>query len=132
VPYLTAVENVMLPLCVSGIKSSDMEDMAVDTLSRVGLGEKAKRLPSQLSGGEQQRVAIARALVNKPPIILADEPTGNLDTKTGEEIFRLFRELNASGETVIMVTHNPELASRTGRVIRMRDGLVIAEEEHER
>jgi len=106
--------------------------MAIATLSRVGLGEKGKRLPSQLSGGEQQRVAIARALVNKPPIILADEPTGNLDTKTGEEIFRLFRELNTSGETVIMVTHNPELAARTGRVIRMRDGLVISKEEHER
>jgi putative ABC transport system ATP-binding protein len=125
VPYLTAVENVMLPLCISGIKSVEMEEMAVESLSRVGLGDKVRRLPSQLSGGEQQRVAIARALVNEPPIILADEPTGNLDTKTGEDIFRLFSELNDSGETVVMVTHNPELARRTQRVIKMRDGLVI-------
>ncbi len=131
IPYLTAAENVMLPLCISGVKPSEMDDMAVEALRRVGLAEKSRRLPSQLSGGEQQRVAIARALVNEPPIILADEPTGNLDSKTGEEIFRLFEQLNASGETVIMVTHNPGLAKRTQRVIQMKDGLIYTAYENE-
>jgi putative ABC transport system ATP-binding protein len=90
----------------------------------VGLGDKAHNLPSELSGGQQQRVAVARALVNSPPIILADEPTGNLDTRTGEDVFGLFRELNEAGETVIIVTHNPELSSRTERSVRLRDGLI--------
>jgi putative ABC transport system ATP-binding protein len=124
IPYLSAVENVMLPLCISGEKK--MEELALNSLERVGLRDKARRLPSELSGGEQQRVAIARALVNEPPIILADEPTGNLDTKTGEEIFHLFKELHHSGETVIIVTHNPELARRTGVTIKMQDGSVLS------
>jgi putative ABC transport system ATP-binding protein len=124
IPYLSAVENVMLPLCITGEK--EMEDLAVRSLERVGLKEKARRLPSELSGGEQQRVAIARALVNEPPIILADEPTGNLDTKTGEEIFHLFKELHHSGETVIIVTHNPDLAMRTGVTVKMQDGTVLS------
>lgn len=124
IPYLTAVENVMLPLSITGMKDAEQDERALEALGRVGLGKKARRLPSQLSGGEQQRVAIARALVNEPPIILADEPTGNLDTKTGEEIFRLFERLNEAGETVVIVTHNPQLAARTKRVISMRDGLM--------
>jgi putative ABC transport system ATP-binding protein len=122
IPYLTAAENVMLPFCVTGRK--DMKDLALGALERVGLGHKADRLPSQLSGGEQQRVAVARALVNEPPIILADEPTGNLDTKTGSEIFGLFEELNRAGETIILVTHNLDLAERTHRMVRMKDGLI--------
>jgi len=123
IPYLTAVENVMLPLCITGDRG--MKDRALASLERVGLAAKSSRLPSELSGGEQQRVAIARALVNEPPIILADEPTGNLDTKTGEEIFHLFKELNHAGETVIIVTHNPDLAKRTGVTVKMQDGTVV-------
>jgi putative ABC transport system ATP-binding protein len=122
IPYLTAVENVMLPLTITDIRGK--KDLALGALGRVGLEEKAGRLPSQLSGGEQQRVAIARALVNEPPIVLADEPTGNLDTKTGEEVFSLLAELNRAGQTVIIVTHNPELAIKTHRVIKMKDGCI--------
>jgi putative ABC transport system ATP-binding protein len=129
IPYLTALENVMLPLSITGRK--DMEELAHESLAMVGLNQMAGRLPSQLSGGEQQRVAIARALINEPPIVLADEPTGNLDTKTGEEIFALFEELNRAGQTVIIVTHNPELAGKTGRRIRVKDGLLDSISERE-
>jgi len=123
IPYLTAGENVMLPLCVTAKK--DMERLSKDALSKVGLTHKASSLPSQLSGGEQQRVAVARAIVNKPPIILADEPTGNLDTETGAEIFGLLEELNREGHTVILVTHNQELAEKTQRIIRVKDGSIV-------
>lgn len=125
VPYLTAAENVMLPLCASRRPVGERRERAAEVLRRVGLAGKLRRLPSQLSGGEQQRVAIARALVNEPPLLLTDEPTGNLDTRTGEEIFALFRELNGAGETIVMVTHDPGLASRADRVVRMRDGRVV-------
>jgi putative ABC transport system ATP-binding protein len=128
IPYLSAVENVMLPLCIMG--ENGMEELSHEALDRVGLSGKARRLPSELSGGEQQRVAIARALVNEPPIILADEPTGNLDTKTGEEIFHLFKELNKTGQTVILVTHNPNLAKRTGWTVNMKDGAVVSVREN--
>jgi len=124
IPYLTALENVMLPLSIISMPGAEKKDMARESLLRVGLAEKGHRLPTELSGGEQQRVAVARALVNEPPIVLADEPTGNLDTRTGGEVFSLFEKLNASGQTVIIVTHNTELAARTGRVIRLKDGLV--------
>jgi putative ABC transport system ATP-binding protein len=124
IPYLTAGENVMLPLCISKVK--DMEELARSALRKVGLDHKMSRLPSQLSGGEQQRVALARAIVNSPPIVLADEPTGNLDTDTGEEIFNLLRELNKDGHTVILVTHNKELAERAKKIIRLKDGRVVA------
>jgi len=129
IPYLTALENVMLPLSITRMKDREMEELARGSLSRVGLGDKARRLPSELSGGEQQRVAVARALVNTPPIILADEPTGNLDTRTGEEIFSLFRELHSEGETVVIVTHNPGLAARTRRTVTLKDGLVASPAE---
>ncbi|MCG2721638.1 MAG: ABC transporter ATP-binding protein [Thermodesulfovibrionales bacterium] len=124
IPYLTAGENVMLPLCVTGKKK--MDTLAEGALRKVGLDHKSSRLPSQLSGGEQQRVAVARAIVNSPPIILADEPTGNLDTETGEEIFKLLEELNGEGHTIILVTHNLELANRTQKVIQLKDGRIVA------
>jgi putative ABC transport system ATP-binding protein len=128
-PYLTAVENVMLPLAITD--GGGKKELALASLEQVGLEGKAARLPSQLSGGEQQRVAIARALVNEPPIILADEPTGNLDTKTGDEVFSTLEELNRGGQTVIIVTHNPELAIKTRRTIRMKDGLIYSDNRME-
>lgn len=130
IPYLTALENTMLPLVTIKMSSADKHDMAMEALAKVGLGEKSSRLPSEMSGGEQQRVAVARALVNKPPIVLADEPTGNLDTKTGKGIFKLFEDLNSEGQTVIIVTHNPELASRTARTIRLKDGLLESDDNN--
>lgn len=123
-PYLTAIENVMLPFAITKMKDKDQRELATEALKKVGLGQKAGNLPSQMSGGEQQRVAIARAIVNKPPILLADEPTGNLDTRTGNEIFSLFKELNSSGQTVIIVTHNNDIALRTNKAIRMKDGRI--------
>lgn len=121
-PYLDARQNVMLPLAISGLRAREQTARAEDALEKVGLGEKGRRLPSHLSGGEQERVAIARAMVNDPPIILADEPTGALDTRTGREIMDLFGSLNAGGQTIVMVTHNLEYLSYAGKVLEMRDG----------
>ncbi len=126
VPYLTVVENVMVPLAVSDASSAQKKAMAMSILESVGLGNKSNRLPDELSGGEQERVAIARALVNHPPIILADEPTGNLDSATGEGIMALLLALNEAGHTIIMVTHNQENVRYARRTIRMRDGRVGA------
>jgi putative ABC transport system ATP-binding protein len=122
IPYLTVLENVKLPMAITGKKAKDQDKMARDVLARVGLANKAERLPDQLSGGEQERVAIARAIVNKPPILLADEPTGNLDSKTAAEIMELLKELNREGQTIIMVTHNPETCKHTSRTIMVKDG----------
>lgn len=122
-PHLTALENVMLPLATtSNIRAAEKRQRAVAILDRVNLAAKYDRLPSQLSGGEQGRVAIARALVNDPPLILADEPTGTLDSRTGAEIMQLVLELNAQGQTILMVTHNPENAALSNRVLHIRDG----------
>ncbi len=126
VPYLTAVENVMLPLTVQPGLNGTAKNAALDALRKVGLGAKAQRLPSQLSGGEQERVAIARAIVNRPPVILADEPTGNLDTRTGDHVLDLLQDLHREGRTIVMVTHNAENARRAGRTIEIRDGQVAA------
>ena len=122
IPYLTVLENVKLPMAITGKKAKEQDKMAREVLERVGLANKADRLPDQLSGGEQERVAIARAIVNRPPILLADEPTGNLDSKTAEEIMALLKELNQEGQTIIMVTHNPEACKHTSRTITVRDG----------
>lgn len=124
ISYLTAIENVMLPLAIVRMKESQQRALAVQALERVGLGGKLDRLPNQLSGGEQERVAIARAIVNKPKILLADEPTGNLDSKTSEEVMALFRELNALGQTVVMVTHNQENGRYSDRTIVLKDGRI--------
>ncbi len=127
IPYLTALENVMLPLVVTDAK--DHEAKAGAVLKRLGLAKKLDRLPSELSGGEQGRVAIARAVVNEPPIVLADEPTGSLDTVTGEEILSLFSELHEEGQTIVMVTHNRESVSGAQRLIQIRDGRVVEDKE---
>ena len=126
-PYLDVLENVMLPLTTTRISAREKRDRAMEVLSRVGLASKARRLPNQLSGGEQGRVAIARALVNAPPLILADEPTGALDSKTGNEVMKLFQDLNAQGQTIFLVTHNQESAALAHRVIEIRDGLLVGE-----
>lgn len=124
VPYLTALENVMLPLAILKYSHRRQAEMAKEALEKVGLGAKVNRLPNQLSGGEQERVAIARAIVNQPPIILADEPTGALDTATGQGIMELFRTLNNEGLTIVMVTHNPETLSYVKRKVLIRDGQI--------
>lgn len=124
IPYLTAIENVMLPLAIVKSSNPARKNAALTALERVGLDGKQGRLPNQLSGGEQERVAIARAIVNNPHILLADEPTGNLDSKTSADVMALFRELNNAGQTVVMVTHNPENGAYSDRTIRMKDGMV--------
>lgn len=125
ISYLTAIENVMLPLAIVKMSSSEKKASARSALERVGLGSKLDRLPNQLSGGEQERVAIARAIVNNPHILLADEPTGNLDSKTSEEVMALFRELNDAGQTVVMVTHNQDNGRYADRTIILKDGMVM-------
>jgi len=121
---LTALENVILPMTFQDIPRSVKLKKARETLELVGLGDRINYLPSQLSGGQKQRVAIARALVNDPEIILADEPTGNLDTKTGDEIMRLLKELNKKGRTIILVTHNPDYTKLGNKVIKLKDGRI--------
>lgn len=125
IPRTSALENVELPLLYSGKVSAKKE--ASETLKTVGLAERMHHEPNQLSGGERQRVAIARALVTSPSILLADEPTGNLDTKTGDEILELFEELNRKGLTTIVVTHDPDVASRCKRVLRLIDGKIVSD-----
>jgi putative ABC transport system ATP-binding protein len=123
-PTLTAIENVMLPMELRNTFAAERRARAWMALERVGLRERAVQLPSELSGGEQQRVAIARALVNDPPILLADEPTGNLDTETGERVVALLEELHRAGKTIVLVTHEETLARAASRIIRVRDGRV--------
>lgn len=127
-PRATALHNVELPLVYSGKSSVKRKELARDALSKVGLGERMDHKPNELSGGQRQRVAIARALVNNPSIILADEPTGNLDTKTGEEIMGIFRNLHEQGNTIILVTHEEYIAQHANRIIRLRDGLIESDE----
>ncbi len=123
----TALENVMMPLIFAGISKKERKERALKALEQVGLKDLAKHKPNEMSGGQRQRVSIARALVNNPEIIFADEPTGNLDSKAGENIMELFKEINAKGFTVIMVTHNPEEANKARRVVKIKDGEIISD-----
>ena len=132
IPYLTLAENVMLPLATVKASRKDKRRMADEALARVGLAGKEGRLPSQISGGEQERVAIARAIVNEPPILLADEPTGNLDTKTSGAIMDLLGQLNREGMTIVLVTHSPVCARHARRVLKVSDGRVIEEDRRVR
>ena len=127
-PYLTLAENVLLPLAIVKASKTEKQAMAAQALDRVGLSGKAERLPSQISGGEKERVAVARAIVNEPPILLADEPTGNLDTKTTGEIMELLSWLNEEGMTIVMVTHSPDCAGYAQRILRVSDGLLMAQD----
>ncbi len=130
IPSLTALENVLLPLTFRGSRRGD-EEKAAGMLKKVGLAERAKHKPSQLSGGEQQRVAIARALINDCSIILADEPTGNVDQETGIGILNLFEQLNREGHTIVIITHSPDIARRARRVVLLRDGEIVEEIDQE-
>ena len=128
-PRATALHNVELPLVYAGVGSDERRQRATEALERVQLGDRIQHRPNELSGGQRQRVAIARALVNQPSILLADEPTGNLDSTTSEEIMRVFEGLAEQGQTVIMVTHEPDIAAHARRVIVLRDGLVSSDDK---
>ncbi|MEK6809052.1 MAG: ABC transporter ATP-binding protein [Nanoarchaeota archaeon] len=125
IPSLDALENVALPMMFQGVSKSARISKAQKLLEQVGLADRMHHLPNQLSGGQRQRVAIARALVNDPEIILADEPTGNLDTKTGDEIMKVLKDLNKQGKTIILVTHNPDLTKLANKVIKLKDGKIV-------
>jgi len=127
-PRMSALQNVALPLVYAGIKDKERIERATISLEKVGLGGRMDHKPNELSGGQRQRVAIARALVNNPAIVMADEPTGNLDTKSGNDIMAMLKELNAEGRTIILVTHEPEIAEQTKRTVLVRDGLIVGDE----
>ena len=128
IPALTVLENLEVPLFYQGLPAIERRRRALSAIELVGLADRGLHRPTELSGGQQQRVAIARALINEPLILLADEPTGNLDTATGEQILAIFDRLRESGVTVIMVTHEPDVANRCDRIIQLRDGLIISDE----
>ncbi len=124
-PRTSSVDNVKIPLVYAGVSEVDQIERAKNVLTMVGLADRLENTPSQLSGGQQQRVAIARALVNNPSLILADEPTGNLDTQSGEDVMKILKDLNKEGHTIIMVTHEPDIADQAKRIIEVRDGLIV-------
>ncbi len=127
IPSLTAVENVELPLVYRGMKKEERNKLALEALDRVGLSHRLDHLPKQMSGGQQQRVAIARAVAARPPVILADEPTGNLDSHSGIEVMKILHELHEEGRTVILITHDNDIASEAERVIRIQDGQIVSD-----
>lgn len=126
-PRLTALQNVELPMIYSGVSKAKRREIAIEKLHRVGLGERLNHYPNQLSGGQQQRVAIARALSTNPTILLADEPTGALDQKTGRQVMDLFKELHAEGRTIVMITHDEHIAKQANRIVRILDGNIVEE-----
>ena len=128
-PKFTILENVEIPLMYGGVKPKERRERATEALEKVGLGHRLKHKPNEISGGQKQRVAIARALVNNPAILFADEPTGNLDSKSSVEIMKIFQQLNDEGATIVMVTHEPEIAAYTKRKVVFRDGRIIADEK---
>lgn len=130
-PRMSSLQNVALPLTYAGVNKGERLARAAENLTMVGLGERQEHKPNELSGGQRQRVAIARALINNPPILIADEPTGNLDTRSSNEIMEIFCRLNQEGRTVIMVTHEPDIAAYAQRVIHVRDGKIISDEQKE-
>jgi putative ABC transport system ATP-binding protein len=130
-PRLTALENVALPLVYAGVSRKQRTDMAMDVIKKVGLEDRSHHKPNELSGGQCQRVAIARALVNNPSLILADEPTGNLDTRTSKEIMDIFSQIQAAGNTVVLVTHEEDIANYAKRIVRLRDGLIESDKMRE-
>lgn len=127
IPKLTIEENVELPLIYRKMSAEERHERAIKALERVGLSDRVKKFPSQLSGGQQQRVSIARALAGNPPVILADEPTGALDSKTGREVMEFLKELNADGTTIVFITHDNSLAEQTKRIVRIQDGKIISD-----
>ena len=127
-PRLNAVQNVELPMIYAGVSGKKRRQAALEALDRVGLTDRLHHKPSEMSGGQKQRVAIARALVNSPAILLADEPTGNLDSRSGEEIMGIFQRLNREGVTIVMVTHEPDIADHTNRIVAFKDGQIIRDE----
>ena len=131
IPSLNALENVELPLIYQGVNADDRRDMALEALARVGLANRIKHRPVEMSGGQQQRVAIARAIATKPPIIMADEPTGALDSHTGQEVLKFLQELNKEGSTVILITHDNGIAATARRVVRIADGKIIEDHPQE-
>jgi putative ABC transport system ATP-binding protein len=128
-PRISALDNVALPLVYAGVGAKERKERAAEALDSVGLAKRMDHLPNELSGGQRQRVAIARALVNEPTIIMADEPTGALDTKSGDEVMDIFKTLNSYGRTIILVTHEPDIAAHAKRVIHVRDGLIVRDTE---
>ncbi len=130
-PKLSAIENVELPLIYRGVPSSERRKKAMEALERVGMTERCNHMPKELSGGQQQRVSIARALAGRPPIILADEPTGALDSKTGSELMKMLKELHSEGNTIVLITHDSNVASQAERIVRIQDGKITSDKEND-